>query len=258
MATFVDDHPTRPVTELSRSRLEVLTGFRFLRAGRPMSFPHGVERVVAFLGITRVPTSRTRLAGLLWPNVSEQRASGDLRSALWRLRRITGVIREENRSLSLVPDVDVDVLEMTQLARSLVEGAAATSLSRVPELVGAGSILPGWDEEWLVVERERYRILRLRALERSAEAFLDAGEHPAALDASLASIDTDPYRESAHRLVVRTHIAEGNYAEAIRAYESYRTRVGDELGISPSAWMEDLVAPLRKPWRAPHQGMTRR
>jgi hypothetical protein len=43
---------------------------------------------------------------------------------------------------------------------------------------------------------------------------------------------------------VRIHVAEGNHAEAIRAYQNYRTIVSDELGIVPSPLMAELVAPL--------------
>ena len=43
---------------------------------------------------------------------------------------------------------------------------------------------------------------------------------------------------------MRIHVAEGNHAEAIRAYQNYRTIVSDELGIVPSPLMAELVAPL--------------
>jgi hypothetical protein len=178
------------------------------------------------------------------PDVDDQRANGDLRSALWRLRRITGVLREDNHRLSLSPQVAVDVMEMTGLCGSLIVEAAQPALRRLPELVEAHSILPGWDEDWLVIERERYRLARLRALERSAEALLAGGQLSAALDAALAAVDTDPFRESAHRLSVRIHLAEGNQAEAIRAYLGYRTLVAGELGIAPSPLMDALVAPF--------------
>lgn len=228
----------------NRSSLRLLSEFQLLIDGRPITLPHSVERVLAFLGISQAPVSRARLAGSLWPDVAEQRAYGDLRSALWRLRRIAGVIDEENHRLALAPGVDVDVAEMTDLTRSLIAEPECPALDRVAALVRARAILPGWDEEWLIVERERYRMTRLRALERSGRALLAAGDYVGALGAALASVDTEPYRETAHRLVIQIHIAEGNTAQAIRAYQAYRSLVADELGIAPSPLMRDLVAPL--------------
>lgn len=228
-----------------RPTLRLFAEFQFLVDGVPLTLPHSCERVLAFLGISPVPVSRTRLAGNLWPDVAEHRAKGDLRSALWRLRRITGVVREDHQRLALAPGVHVDLGDMAGLARSILEEPDPATLDRVPDLVGALDLLPGWDEDWLVVERERYRVTRLRALERSAEALLATGEHAGALAAALASVATEPYRETAHRLVIQIHLSEGNYAEALRAYQAYRSLLTEELGISPSPLMEDLVARIQ-------------
>ena len=227
-----------------RSRLRLLVEFQLLVDGTAVVLPHSVERIVAFLGIHRAPVSRGRLAASLWPDVADHRANGDLRTALCRLRRFTGVIQEKDSRLSLAPEIEVDVSDLTELTRALIDEPTRSALDRVPDLVEGHDILPEWDEEWLIVERERYRLVRLRALERSAEVLLAQGAHAAALDAALACVATEPYRESSHRLVVRIHLAEGNNAHALRAYKDYRSLVADDLGISPSAMMDELVAPL--------------
>jgi len=226
------------------SSLQLLSEFQLLVDGRPITLPHSVERVVAFLGISQTAVSRARLAGALWPDVVDQRANGDLRSALWRLRRAADVIDEQNHRLVLASGVDVDVIEMTDLTRSLIAKPESPALDRVGDLVRAHAILPGWDEDWLIVERERYRMNRLRALELSSRTLLAAGDLAGALEAAMASVDAEPYRETAHRLVIQVHIAEGNTAQAIQTYKAYRSLVVDELGIAPSPLMRDLVAPL--------------
>jgi DNA-binding SARP family transcriptional activator len=38
------------------------------------------------------------------------------------------------------------------------------------------------------------------------------------------------------------HLAEGNVAEALRAYEHFRALLSDELGVAPSSHMRRLVA----------------
>ena len=45
-------------------------------------------------------------------------------------------------------------------------------------------------------------------------------------------------------MLVRVYLAEGNPSEALRCYERYRTRLGNELGLAPSAQMQALVADL--------------
>jgi DNA-binding SARP family transcriptional activator len=72
------------------------------------------------------------------------------------------------------------------------------------------------------------------------------------VQAAYAAVRVEPLRESAHRLVVRVHLAEGNVTEAVRAYENFRVLIADELGVRPTAQMEDLVRrlPRRTPSRA--------
>ncbi|MGE2713776.1 AfsR/SARP family transcriptional regulator [Mycolicibacterium litorale] len=224
--------------------LRLLSEFQLVVNGAAITLPHGVERIVAFLGISQVPVGRTRLASALWPDVGDDRSHHDLRSALWRLRRIAPVIGEEDRRLTLAPEVHVDLADINDLTQSLIVEPLPPVLDRVPDLVRAEEILPGWEEDWLVVERERFRVTRVRALERCAGALLEAGEYAGALDAAQASVATEPFRETAHRLVIRVHLAEGNNAEAVRAFRAYRTLMVEELGIAPSPMMAELVAPL--------------
>jgi len=106
-------------------------------------------------------------------------------------------------------------------------------------------LLPGWYDDWLVVDRERIRQLRLHALEALATQRLRDGRYAAALDAALAAVRADPLRESAHRCVICAHAAEGNVAEALRQYERCREILATELNIAPSASLLALLpAPL--------------
>lgn len=239
--------PSRARRDRAGLQLELLRSFRLVHGRTVVSMPHGLERVVAYLALARGPISRSRLAGALWPDVPERRAHGDLRSALWRLHRLCGVVDRDGQRLALAPEIDVDLANVADLTRSLIHRSASDALDRLPELVDGVEILPGWDEEWLVVERERYRLQRLRALERAAEAFLAHNDHARAMEAALAAISSEPYRESAHRLLVRIHLAEGNASEALRAYHVYCGIVEEELGIRPSSQMEELIATIHKP-----------
>jgi len=240
-------HGLRPNRTTVGVQLHLLRGFRLVADGSVVSLPYSLERVVAYLALARAPISRSRLAGVLWPDVGEQRAHGDLRSALWRLQRVCGVVQREEHVVALAPEVEVDLARVSDLTRALIDTSEPEVLGRFAELVDGAEILPGWDEEWLVVERERHRLLRLEALERAGEAFLAAGDAVGALDAALATISSEPYRESAHRLLVRIHLAAGNNAEALRAYRVYCQLLKDELGICPSDKMEQLIEMVRQP-----------
>lgn len=236
---------TRSAGVPPRARLSVLREFQLLIDNRSIAVPHGVQRLLALLAVGGHPVARSRVAGQLWLDVPEWRALGNLRSALWRLRRIPRtIVRAFDERISLDPEVEVDLEELIELSVRILAGPDRPALGRLPQLVEATEILPGWGDEWLVVERERFRELRLHALERACESLLDMGNAPSALDAALAAVEAEPFRESAQRLLVRVHLQEGNRADALRAYLAYRDLVRRELGIEPSDLMEALVAPL--------------
>jgi len=102
-------------------------------------------------------------------------------------------------------------------------------------------LLPSWSEDWLLPERERWDQVRLHALETMALQYLAAEDYLTALEVALAAVSVDSIRESAHRIVVKVHIAEGNSASAIRHYQWYRGLVQRELGVTPSRQMDELI-----------------
>jgi len=227
-------------------RLRLTTDFGLLDGDRNVGVPPGVERLLAFLAISRLPIHRSRIAGQLWPDVAEWRALGNLRTALWRQRRILDrVVRTIGERLVLDHAVAVDLRELTDLSLRLLDDDP-DALRRVPELVDAVDILPGWEEDWLVIERGRFHELRLRALERACEVLIARGDTGHGVQACLAAVEAEPFRESAQRLLVRMHLREGNRAAALRSYLAFRDLVEHELGIEPSEQMNDLVADFER------------
>ena len=112
-----------------------------------------------------------------------------------------------------------------------------------------GDLLPGWDEDWLLLERERIRQLHLHALEALAHRLRARGRYAEAVDAALAAVTAEPLRESAQSALISVHLAEGNVTEAYRQYDSYTALLWAELRITPSA---ALAAKVRTP-RNPHE-----
>lgn len=237
-----------PMSGHPRVLLRLTSEFRLQIGGDEISVPHGVQRLLAFLALARSPVARSRIAGQLWLDVPEWRALGNLRSALWRLRRVQRpIVRSLDDRIALDGDVKVDLEELTSLTGRLSTLPDSDALSRVPQLVAARDLLPGWEDEWIIIERERFRELRIHALERASGSLLERGHHAAAMDAALAAVEAEPYRDSAQRLVVQAYLSQGNAASALRTYLAFRDVMAAELGIEPSDAMQQLVANLHPP-----------
>jgi DNA-binding SARP family transcriptional activator len=237
------------------ARVGLLDGFTLSLGGRgPGStpdLPRAEQRLVAHLSLSGRP-ARTAIAGQLWPDVPEARAHGSLRSVLWRLHKIApGLITVTCGSLSLAGDVRVDVRELTEWARRAMDPRAPTDGLMADGLL-PGDLLPGWYDDWVLLERERLRQLRMHALEALAEKYAAAARYGDAVQAAYAAVRAEPLRESAHRTVVRVHLAEGNVAEAVRAYESFQAMLAHEIGAAPTPQMCRLIdsLPGRRPTAA--------
>jgi DNA-binding SARP family transcriptional activator len=205
-------------------------------AGCPSVVPAAGQRLLAAVAL-RGPQTREQLSGLLWTDVPDDVAAARLRTVLWRLGGRGQVWTGTDGAVRLADHVDVDVVRLRAWARALEDGddtVADTSAF-------AFDLLPGWYEDWLVVERERVRQLRLHALESLAAARTRSGHYATALEAALLAVSVDPLRESAHRAVIAVHLAEDNVSEAVRQFRRCRTALANELGVGPSA---SLVAVL--------------
>lgn len=259
---FSGEHQTgqpRPTTT-PPTRLLLLDGFRLIRDGLPMGLPHGLQRVIA-LAALRPGATRSHLAGLLWPETADERALSCLRTALWRLRRdAPGTVIATGDAVSLDPRVEVDVDELVRAAARVREGDDPRTTDGVVA-AGRHDLLPGWYDDWVMLERERLRQLRLHALEEIARAQLRLGRHGEALQAALEAARAEPLRETPHRLIVEVHLAEGNAYEALHAFYAYRDLILRDLQLEPSAAMCALLSHILKPigqpaepsaaWRAP-------
>ncbi|MER7441216.1 AfsR/SARP family transcriptional regulator [Micromonospora avicenniae] len=232
--------------------LHLLGGFRLLHGDAPVVVPRGLQRVIALIGL-RPGATRCQLAGLLWPDAAEERALSSLRTALWRLRQDPYCpLAVSADTVRLASSVRLDVDELVGTASRVRDGddprVASGALA-----AGRHDLLPGWYDDWVLLERERLRQLRLHMLEQVAGQHLAAGRHGEALDAALEAMAAEPLRETPHRLVVRIHLAEGNAFEAVHAFYVYRDLLRRELRLEPSAAMcallDDTLAPIRRATR---------
>lgn len=235
---------SQPLTEPPPGdSLQLLNGFVLRRQGIEVLVAAGCQRLVALLAVNG-PTGRVVTAGTLWPDVPDERASGNLRTALWRLNRHwPGLVHCDEQSLSLTPQVSLDVEQLTCRARGVASGSSTLEpAERYSVLVDAGELLPGWYEDWVILARERFRLLRLHALELLSDRLLHAGQMVWAMEAAMAAVRAEPLRESAHHAVLAIHVACGNADEARRYFEQVSRVLQAELGVGPSVGLRRLAA----------------
>lgn len=223
-------------------RLRVLDAFALTIDEEHVEIAHPSQRLLALLAVKRHPLARSYAAGVLWLDHSDERAAGNLRSVLWRLRSIGHpIIDTRNGVLQLLPSVQVDLHAGVAVAHRWLAGLETSTDGAAGSAALEGELLPDWYDEWVTDERERFRQLRLHALEVMAERLAASGRWGDAVLAALAAVSADPLRESAHRAVIKVHLAEGNVAEAIRQLRRCERLMIDEVGVPPSPSLAELI-----------------
>jgi DNA-binding SARP family transcriptional activator len=231
--------------------LHLLGGFELRLDDRVAPITIGSQRLVAFLALHDRLLPRTYVAGVLWPDVPTGRANANLRAGLWRLpASCRTVVESSAQHLRLAGSVTVDLRSAAALAQRLLDRVGRCTedhLSGTARPNLSSDLLPTWyNDDWVLVERERFHQLRLHALEALCERLTRARRYGEAVDAGLAAVGAEPLRESAHRMLIKAHLAEGNLVEAGRQYELCRRLLLDELGVQPSAMLRGLMFQERR------------
>jgi DNA-binding SARP family transcriptional activator len=216
---------------------------RVIANGISVQVPDGSKRLLAFVALSSGRVDRRYAAGSLWPMASDKHADGNLRSALWRLKSAgIDVLESGKGTLALRRATVVDVRVACEWAGRLVRGSPARDdLRTVSWRGGFLDLLPGWSEDWVIVEREHVRQRLLHALEALSRHLVKEGRYAEAVEAAVWAVSAGPLRESAIRVLIEAHLAEGNLIEARRVYQDYGSAVRRELGIDPGKQLAGLV-----------------
>ncbi|MEV5886496.1 BTAD domain-containing putative transcriptional regulator [Streptomyces sp. NPDC052020] len=225
------------------AHLQLLGQFRLEFHGEHVEVCGNAQRLLALVGLRR-RAARSVVAGTLWPDATEAHARGSLRTALWKLpRNDHALVQCTPETIAIADSVRVDAHALAESALDVLHARERFDNDRsLLGLMNRGDLLPGWDDDWVVPEREWLRQLRLHALDLLSERLARQGLPALALEAALASIRIEPLRESAHRAAVSAHLAEGNLNEALRHYHAFRHLVRAELGVEPSVRFTRMIA----------------
>jgi DNA-binding SARP family transcriptional activator/TolB-like protein len=207
--------------------------------------------LLAYLALSETGREpRDRLAGLFWPDNSEQNARASLRQVLLDLREALSscgcqAVVTGRQDVELVSN-EID-LDLTRILRDIAAGRAPEVLLIQPR--AGETILFGYDDvsplfqEWLVATRVRVQERLVRGLEQGyANEALPRRERRLLAEAVLM---IDPLHEAACRMVMLLAAEDGEIGSALRAYDNLYKALGDELDMEPSGPTRELVAEIK-------------
>lgn len=179
---------------------------------------------------------REKLAKILWPDSSETTARENLRHALWRIRK---AFPQKMSIMYLSTDdfmiafndsaqcwFDVAILKKAETCKCADDLVANISVYR-------GELMPGFDDEWVILEREylnfvfEHNMARLMAMLQTECRWLDV------LDWGERWIAFGQRPEPAYRALMLAHTEKGDMSKVGDAYERCVRSLG-EIGLEPS------------------------
>jgi predicted ATPase/DNA-binding SARP family transcriptional activator len=223
----------------------LLGQFRILLNDQPVQVASRPAQVLlAYLLVNpAIGHRREQLAGMLWPDFLASSARKNLRNAIWQLRRALGdeylIAGKDTIAFNTDAPYQLDISQLQDKAAASDSQALMAAVS-----VYRGELLPGFYDDWVLLERERLRGLfesrmhtlldRLAAESRWAEAQVFADHW----------IAQGQVPEPAYRALMMAAAARGDLAGTAATYRRCVQALKVELDVAPSAETHSLFERL--------------
>jgi predicted ATPase len=261
---------------MPRLSIALLGALRVTLGGEPVT-GFATDKARALLAYLAVEADhfqrRDALAGLLWPDVPQQKARRNLRQALSFLRQALAGDRPTDGSPQPFILATQDTVQFDAASDHWLDAAALEALAgachrhrhrrleacmpcagRMRQMVDLyrGDFLEQFFlsdsetfEEWAALYRERYRRLVLEALSALAAHDELRGNCRQAREYAWRLVALEPWHEEAHRRLMRLLAIEGQRGAALAQFEACRRTLEREFGVEPTAETTALYEQIR-------------
>ncbi|MDY6876581.1 MAG: tetratricopeptide repeat protein [Chloroflexota bacterium] len=223
------------------------------------------------------PHRRDNLAGLIWPDQPQRKARQNLRQALSHLRQVLGdrhqvipflLISRETVQFNTESDHRLDITAFAALAEDCKKHrhrhleTCLPCLRRMEQMVAlyrgdflAQFFLSDSDvfEEWALLKREWLRREVVEALFHLAGYCERRRDYGQARHYARRQVELEPWREEAHRQLMRLLALDGQRSAALAQYKTCRRALAEELGIEPTdetvSLYKQISAPAIADWQ---------
>jgi WD40 repeat protein/serine/threonine protein kinase/DNA-binding SARP family transcriptional activator len=232
----------------------MLGQFEIRLEGEPVEIrSRPAQSLLAYLLLNRgTPHRREKLAGLIWPDASETSARNNLRYALWRLRKSIETRQPEAPDYLIADDISIAFDADTEywLDVSLLESKAGAAAA-AEDLIGMvtvyrGELLPGFYDEWVVLERERLQAIFERKMNLLLDRLVDGQRWSEVLEWGERWIALGHTPEPAYCALMIAHGGLGNMSRVAVVYQRCVESLRSELGVGPSEQTRALYEKLIK------------
>jgi len=233
-------------------KIYLLGQFKLHADDIPLDLPsRSAQSLLAFLALNQgVNIRREKAASILWPEATESNARAYLRKALWQIRKSLEdgslawdqYLQINNISISFKQPSDVwldaDLIRSNTDTKSIEAMVETASLYR-------GELLPGFYEDWIVVEREHLLMAYHQLMDQLIDRLLQEKRWDDVIQWSEEWIQLGASPEPAYRALMKAHAGLGNSSMFSLSYQRCVETLSRDLDISPSPETRKLFGQLR-------------
>lgn len=190
---------------------------------------------------------REKLAGMLWPDSTEAAARDYLRHALWRVRKVlegasaVSLLEVDDLTIGIHPTMDFRF--DCRLVQEAAKGESADDLMEALSAFG-GELLPGFYEDWVVLEREHLQATYEKEMDRLLSLLQQEGRWNDVLVWAEKWIAFGQKPEAAYRALMSAHAANGDMSRLAAVYERCVKTLRD-VNMQPSEQTRVLYEELK-------------
>ena len=191
---------------------------------------------------------------ILWPPAQETVARGRLNAAVHRLRRILGVdhacridkgiIKLDAGAITIdawVFDSETDALHARlRQAADLDAGEIAIRCERLLALYRGPFLATQLSPLWVVLTRDRLQTKFVKAIKAAGDFWQANGRLDRAALLYQRLLDSDQFAEDIYRELMRCHLAQRQFSEAVHVFKRCRELLAQTLRMAPSDETEAL------------------
>ncbi|MGH2627840.1 MAG: BTAD domain-containing putative transcriptional regulator [Anaerolineales bacterium] len=216
--------------------------------GSPVEIPsRPAQTLLAYLAFNPgVAHRREKLAGMLWPEAGDTQARNNLRYTLWQIRKALARANASPETYLTADKITVTLrvwCDAAEMLRPVKDGSDPADLVQAASLYG-GELLPGFYEDWVVLERERLRAAFESKVQKLLEVLAGAERWPDLLEWAERWIAVGQANEPAYRALMLAHAGMGDRAGVAAAFSRCVAALRSDLDVEPSDQTRQLHADL--------------
>lgn len=223
--------------------IRLLGQFELRRDGETLSLPsRPAQSLLAYLVLNPgIHHRREQLAGLIAPDADEAGARSILRHAIWRIRKTLGRDLLTGRDYLVVDEIAASFDPLANYWLDVAVVCARHPPDALPQAVTAaldayaGDLLPGFYDDWIVLERERVEAAFEGKMRHWLERLIAGARWDEVLDWGERWIALGHSPEYAYAALMQAHAAQCDASRVVATYQRCVDDLKANLSIGPAA-----------------------